>query len=104
RCARRVGWRARRQWPAGPAASRGGGGATGGEALAFGQLRAAGDLLAVGLERLLHRDDGDLDLVVRRTLRRDHLDEDPGRHERLDDGIVPVLPTEPEDLVADRRD
>ena len=36
----------------------------------------AGTRLAVGLERLLHRDDRDLDHVVGRALRRDHLDED----------------------------
>ena len=37
--------------------------------------RALGHGLAVGDERLLHRHDGDLDHVVGRLLRRDHLDE-----------------------------
>src|SRR6185295_15261846 len=86
---------------AGASRDRGGGV---GESLALRQLRAARDLLAVRLERLLHRDDGDLDLIVGRALRGDHLDEDAGGHDRAHERVRAVLRPEPQDLVADARD
>ena len=49
--------------------------------------RALRDGLAVGDERLLHRHDGDLDHVVGRLLRRDHLDEEARVEQDLDQRV-----------------
>ena len=62
------------------------------------------DGLAVGHERLLHRDDRDLDHVVGRLLRRDHLDEQARVEQDLDERVRAVARPELEDLVADRGD
>ena len=64
----------------------------------------AGTSLAVGAERLLHGHDRDLDHVVGRLLGRDHLDEDPGLHQHLDDRVAAVPGAEAQHLVADRGD
>ena len=49
-------------------------------------------------------DDGDLDHVVGRLLRGDHLDEDPGEHDRAHDRVAAEPRPELEDLVADGGD
>ena len=74
------------------------------ERLAREVARTGRDGLAVGFERLLHRDDRDLDHVVRGLLGRDHLHEQTRVEQHLDQRVRAVPRPEPEDLVADRGD
>ena len=69
------------------------------------ELGASGrSRLAVRLERLLHRDDRDLDHVVGGLSGRDLLDPHARQHDRMDERVGPVPRAQAEQLVADRRD
>ena len=65
---------------------------------------ALGNGLTVGDERLLERDDRDLDHVVGGTARRDRLDPDARQEQRTDDRVPAVARSPAEDLVADGGD